>query len=202
MPSTRVILLRHGETTWNLEGRYQGQLDSPLTEFGRAQARALANRLAAVEFARLYSSDLGRARQTAACIAQTTGHEVHPDARLRERHLGMFQNLLITGIKQDFPDEYRLLKSGGLDHVIPGGESPRQQLDRVVACLDELAARHLGQTIVAVTHGGVVSAFLRHVLDIPLEAPRRFSRANATWNVFTLKNGKWLLETWGDRSHL
>lgn len=202
MPVTRVILLRHGETVWNLEGRYQGQLDSPLTPVGVAQAQALARRAARVRFAALYSSDLGRARQTAACIAETTGHEIRTDARLRERHLGIFQNLLKAGLKEQFPDEYRLFKSGGPDHVIPQGESGRQAADRSNACLEEIARRHPGETIVIVTHGGNLSALLRHTLNIPLAAPRRFERANASWNVFTLEDGKWLLEIWGDVSHL
>ena len=202
MASTRVILLRHGETAWNLEGRYQGQFDSPLTPSGLAQARALANRLAGVKFAALYSSDLGRARQTAECISKSTGHEVHDDPRLRERHLGIFQNLLKAELKQKFSDDYRLFKSGGPDYVIAQGESARQAADRNNACLEELARRHPDETIVVVAHGGTISALLRHTLDIPLGTPRRFERFNASWNVFRFDDGKWFLETWGDVSHL
>ena len=202
MSVTRVILLRLGETAWNIEGRYQGQLDSPLTPAGVAQANALARRLASVKFAVLYSSDLGRARQTAACIGESSGHEIRTDPRLRERHLGIFQNLLKAELKQKFPEEYRLFKSGGPDYVIPQGESGRQAADRSNACLEEIARRHPDESIVIVAHGGNISALLRHTLDIPLAAPRRFERFNASWNVFTLEDGKWLLETWGDVSHL
>lgn len=202
MSVTRVILLRHGETTWNLEGRYQGQLDSPLTPVGLDQAQALARRAAGMKFSALYSSDLGRARQTAGCIAESTGHQIRLDARLRERHLGIFQNLLKAGLRQKFPDEYHLFKSGGPDHVLPEGESARQAADRGNACLEELARRHPGETIVVVTHGGNLSALLRHTLGIPLDAPRRFERDNASWNVFSYADGRWLLETWGDTSHL
>ena len=202
MACTRVILIRHGATTWNLEGRYQGQLDSPLTPSGFAQARALSNRLAGVKFAALYSSDLGRARQTAQCIAESSSHEVRTDTRLRERHLGIFQSLLKVEMKQKFPDEYRLFKSGGPDCVIPQGESGRQSAERSNACLEELARRHSDETIVVVAHGGTLSALLRRALGIPFESPRRFEQFNGSWNVFRFDDGKWFLDTWGDVSHL
>ena len=202
MAPTRLILLRHGETTWNLEGRYQGHLDSPLTPRGESQALALARRLAGVKFTALYSSDLGRAIRTAGIIAQATGHDVGPDPRLRERHLGIFQGLLKSEIKQKLHDEYRLFKTAGPDHAMPGGESARLAAERNLASLEELAHRHAGETIVVVAHGGTISALLRYTLGIPLGAPRRFERFNASWNVFTWSDGKWRLETWGDVSHL
>ena len=202
MAPTRLILLRHGETTWNVEGRYQGHLDSPLTPRGESQARALARRLAGVQLAALHSSDLGRASQTALVISRATGHEVRLDPRLRERHLGNFQGLLKSEIKQKFAGDYRLFKSAGPDHAMPGGESTRQSAERSLACLEELARRYAGQTIVVVAHGGTVSALLRHTLGIPLGTPRRFERFNASWNVFSWDDGKWRLETWGDLSHL
>ena len=204
MPVTRIILLRHGETTWNLEGRYQGHLDSPLTPRGESQARALAQRLAGAKFAALYSSDLGRARQTADAIAKATGHEVLPDPRLRERHLGIFQGLLKSEMKQKFADDYRLFKSAGPDHALPGGESARQAAQRNITCLEDLARRHPGETIVVVAHGGTISALLRHTLGIPPGTPRRFERFNASWNAFTWdeERERWRLETWGDLTHL
>jgi probable phosphoglycerate mutase len=197
-----MILLRHGETTWNVEGRYQGHLDSPLTPRGESQARALARRLAGMKFTALYSSDLGRAGRTASIIAQATGREVRTDPRLRERHLGIFQGLLKSEIKQKLADEYRLFKTAGPDRAMPGGESARQSAERCLACLEEIARRHAGETIVVVAHGGTISVLLRHTLGFPLGTPRRFERFNASWNVFTWDDGKWRLETWGDVSHL
>jgi probable phosphoglycerate mutase len=202
MEPSRILILRHGETTWNVEGRYQGHLDSPLTPRGEAQADALARRLTGVNFAALYSSDLGRASRTAGIIAQATGHEFRPDPRLREQHLGIFQGLLKSEIKQKLADEYRLFKTAGPDHAMPGGESARQSAERSLACLEELARRHSGETMVVVAHGGTISALLRHTLGIPLGTPRRFERFNASWNVFTWNDGKWRLATWGDVSHL
>ena len=204
MAATRIILLRHGETTWNVEGRYQGHLDSPLSPRGESQARALALRLAGMKLTALYSSDLGRARQTADAIAKATGQEVRIDPRLRERHLGIFQGLLKSEIKLKLAEDYRLFKTAGPDHALPGGESPRQAAQRNIACLEDLARRHPDETIVVVAHGGTISALLRHTLSIPPGTPRRFERFNASWNVFTWDDnaGRWRLETWGDLSHL
>jgi len=204
MAATRIILLRHGETTWNVEGRYQGHLDSPLSPRGEAQARALAQRLAGMKFAALYSSDLGRARQTADAIAKATGHEIRVDPQLRERHLGIFQGLLKSEMKQKFAHDYHLFKTAGSDHALPGGESARQAAQRNITCLEDLARRHPDETIVVVAHGGTISALLRHTLGIPPGTPRRFERFNASWNVFTwdLDDSRWRLETWGDLSHL
>jgi len=202
MERTQLIIVRHGQTQWNLKLIRQGHLDSPLTEKGIAQAKALGERLAREVFTALYSSDLGRAIQTAKMVAETTGHKVVTDARLRERHLGIFQGLNGDQIKEKHPEEYRLHRTMGPSYVIPGGESVEQQVARNVAYLTEIAANHLGETIVVVTHGGVLSGFFRHALSIPLEAPRRFEFMNASLNVFAYEEGNWMLRTWGDVSHL
>jgi probable phosphoglycerate mutase len=202
MQRTQLIIVRHGETEWNIRGVRQGHLDSRLTEKGIIQAKALAQRLTRETFTALYCSDLGRAVQTADEIAQVTGHEIVTDPRLRERSLGIFQGLSGEEIKAKHPEEYKLHRTLGPNYVIPGGESVRQQVDRNVTCLNELACKHRGEQIVIVTHGGVVSGFFRHTLSIPLEAPRRFEFVNAGLNVFASEAGNWFLLTWGDVSHL
>lgn len=202
MNRARVVIVRHGETTWNLEGKRQGHSDSALTDKGLAQARALARRLERERFQALYSSDLGRAYQTARIIAQATDHQIIVDARLRERSLGVFQGLNGEEIQSRYPEEHRLHRTMGPDYVIPGGESVRQQVERNIACLNELAERHLGETIVVITHGGVLSGLFRHTFSIPLHAPRRFEFQNAGINIFAYEEGCWRLQTWGDISHL
>ncbi len=202
MNRTQIIIVRHGETQWNTAGIRQGHLDSRLTERGMAQAKALAARLSREKFAVLYSSDLGRAVQTAREIAQVTGHEIVTDARLRERHLGIFQGLNGDEIAAKYPEERRLMRSQGPGYVIPEGESMVQQVERNIGCLNELAAKHRGEQIVVVTHGGVVSGLFRHTLEISLAAPRRFEFVNAGINVFAHEDGNWMLLTWGDVSHL
>jgi probable phosphoglycerate mutase len=202
MNRTQVIIVRHGETEWNLKLIRQGHLDSPLTARGFAQARALAERLALERFSKIYSSDLGRAVQTAQTIAAVTGHEILTDARLRERHLGIFQGLSGDEIRANFPNEYQLHRTLGPTYVIPGGESVEQQLERNIVYLTELAEKHAGESIVVVTHGGVLSGLFRHTFSIPYNAPRRFEFTNAGLNTFIFEQGNWFLQTWGDVSHL
>jgi probable phosphoglycerate mutase len=202
MKRTHVIVVRHGETTWNTEKRWQGHLDSPLTPKGLTQAHALAKRLTNHRFSALYSSDLGRAYQTAEIIAAATGHQVALDARLRERNLGIFQGLTSDEIKAVHAQEYELYHARDPDHVLPGGESLRQQVERNFRCFEELAPRHIEESIVVVTHGGVLSGLLRRVLAIPLEAPRRFAFPNSSLNVFIFREAEWMLQTWGDTTHL
>ncbi len=202
MQRTQVIIVRHGETEWNLKGIRQGHLDSRLTTKGMAQAKALGARLGREKFTSLYSSDLGRAVETAQAIANVTGHAIVTDARLRERHLGIFQGLNAEEINSKYPEERRLMRTQGPGYVIPGGESMVQQVERNIGCMNELAAKHQGEQVVVVTHGGVVSGFFRHTLEISLEAPRRFEFVNAGINVFAHEDGNWMLLTWGDVSHL
>jgi probable phosphoglycerate mutase len=202
MQRTQFIIVRHGQTEWNIAGIRQGHLDSRLTTKGIAQAQALGARLAREKFAALYSSDLGRAVQTAMAVADLTGHEIITDPRLRERHLGIFQGLNAHEITEKYPEERRMLRTMGPDYVIPGGESMRQQVERNVSYLTGLAHTHAGETVVVVTHGGVVSGFFRHTLSIPLDAPRRFEFVNAGLNVFAYEEENWMLLTWGDVSHL
>ena len=202
MQRTQVIIVRHGETEWNIRGIRQGHLDSRLTTKGMAQAKALGARLGREKFTALYSSDLGRAVESAQAIANVTGHAIVTDERLRERHLGIFQGLNAEEINSKYPEERRLMRTEGPGYVIPGGESMVQQVARNIDCLNDLAAKHQGEQIVVVTHGGVVSGFFRHTLEISLEAPRRFEFVNAGINVFAHEDGNWMLLTWGDVSHL
>jgi probable phosphoglycerate mutase len=202
MSQTQLIIVRHGQTQWNLKLIRQGHLDSPLTETGVAQAKALGERLARETFTALYSSDLGRALQTAHMIAAATGHTIVTDPRLRERHLGIFQGLNGDEIRERYPEEYRLHRTVGPSYVIPDGESVEQQVVRNVEYLKEIAERHLGEKIVVVTHGGVLSGLFRRTFSIPFTAPRRFEFTNASLNVFNYEDGNWFLQTWGDISHL
>jgi probable phosphoglycerate mutase len=200
--TTQLVLVRHGESRWNTEGRWQGHLDSDLSETGLAQAEAVAGRLARERFDAIYTSDLGRAAQTAEAIARAIGLEVVPDPRLRERHLGIFQGLTWDQIKAQHPNDARAYKDGGPDYVVPGGESARQRHSRIAACVTEIAARHAGRRIVVVSHAGALQTMMREALAIPLESPRRFRLWNASINRFRYEDGAWTLDSWGETSHL
>jgi 2,3-bisphosphoglycerate-dependent phosphoglycerate mutase len=199
---SRLTLVRHGETEWNREGRMQGHGDSPLSKEGERQVQALARRLKDTSFDHLYSSDLGRARSSAAAIAGSTGHPVHIDPDLRERHMGLFEGLTPKDIQVRYPEEYVSWKSPDPTRANPGGESIEACTRRMYSCCSRLVEKHPGSHIVAVTHGGVLSNFLRHILGIPEETARHFKIPNASLNVFLYDEKGWWLQTWGDVSHL
>jgi probable phosphoglycerate mutase len=197
-----LTLVRHGETLWNVEGRMQGHGDSPLSERGRLQAEALAGALSAEGLDALYSSDLRRALDTARPIAAVLGLPVRPDARLRERHLGVLEGRTFAEVARDEPELLARWQGTDPAWVVPGGESKQQKHARVVAALASIVERHAGERVLAVTHGGGLDAAFRHALRIPLSAPRRFSLLNASLNVLLVEDGTWSVRTWGDVRHL
>ena len=202
MTATQFILVRHGETIWNREGRIQGHLDSPLNPEGIAQAKTLAERLRVESFDALISSDLGRALHTAQYIATRTGHAVSVDARLRERHYGVFQGMTRSEAKSLYPDVYALYHDESVTYPIPGGESTQVCFMRNLECLQELATRYPANRIVVVTHGGVLDGLHRHVMRLPYVGSRAFTIVNASLNWFTYEDGKWRLDRWGEVAHL
>jgi len=198
----KIIAIRHGETEWNALGREQGQLDSSLTARGLKQAEAIAERLRRVKFSALYSSDLGRARNTAEIVAKATGDKIETDAGLRERHTGIFQGLTNAQMAAQYPREYSAYQSDPYAYQVPGGESGQQRTERSVRVMNALADRHASETIVIITHGGFLIGFFEHVLGLAPGNAWRFKRQNAAFNAFDRVDGKWSLETWNDTSHL
>ncbi|TAK72554.1 MAG: histidine phosphatase family protein [Betaproteobacteria bacterium] len=199
---TQLLAIRHGETEWNCQGRFQGHLNSELNLAGLAQANALGTRFTAERFDLLLSSDLGRALQTAEAIARHTGHSILVEPGLRERNMGIFQGLTPAGAQARYPDEYTRFARRDPDYAIPDGESMRQFFERCVACFAELATRHAGLTLTAVTHGGVLAMLYRHARAMPLEAQRDFPLHNTGVNRFRHRQGAWQLESWGEIGHL
>jgi probable phosphoglycerate mutase len=203
MISTRVVVVRHGETEWNRLGKQQGHLDSPLTELGRRQAEVMAAGLKTHQIDCFYASDLGRAVQTADIISREIGLPYTTDSRLRERHLGVMQGLTMEEFARKYPEEAVLYHDTDPDYRIPEGESIRDRYRRHVAGLEDLAARHPGKTVLVVAHGGVLISFLHKALDLPLSVRRRAAILNAAINVFIITdNSQWRLETWGETAHL
>jgi probable phosphoglycerate mutase len=202
MSVTDFIVIRHGETAWNAQGRIQGHLDSPLNEEGLAQALMVGERMAHERFDALYSSDLGRALQTVQPIADRTSHAIVRNPRLRERHLGVFQGLTSAECERTHPADYRRFHSRDPEHVVPGGESIRQVFERVSGEFADLARKHAGASVVVVTHGGILDALYRFARQVPLHQPRDFPIYNASLNWVRCAGGAWSVERWGDISHL
>jgi glucosyl-3-phosphoglycerate phosphatase len=168
-----LVLVRHGETTWNAEGRAQGHADVPLSEVGHRQAKLLAAALAAVEPARLWSSDLSRALQTAEHIAEATGLAIEPDARLREYDVGMRSGLTLPEFAAGFPREYDAWLAEDASLLVPGEETTEQVRDRVVPALrDCLATLEPGRTGIVVLHGACLKVGLMGLLGWPWELAR------------------------------
>ena len=198
---TEIILVRHGETQWNIEKRWQGHADSPLTEKGVYQAKAIANRLSAISFSALYSSDLGRAMQTAGIISEVTGHDIIADKRLRERNVGVLQGMTLEEMMDQYPKEFEQYRNQRAEYIIPEGESANQRATINIEFLTSLAQKHVGECAVIVTHGGVLNNLFKYVLKIPPEGNRRYKIYNAAINSFRYSDKGWILRTWGDISH-
>jgi 2,3-bisphosphoglycerate-dependent phosphoglycerate mutase len=199
----RLILIRHGETEWNREGRIQGYHgDSPLTENGRAQAQKLAARLAGERLRALRSSDSERARQTAAPILAVLEVDVVYDAALRERNYGVFEGRTYAELEREHPEAYLKFRSRDPDYAPPGGESGAQFRDRIVAALERIAAASAGGRAAVVTHGGVLGVMHRHANGAAADSKRDYSLHNASINRLLYAKGRWLIEAWGDVTHL
>ncbi len=157
------ILIRHGESLSNQEGRVQGQADIDLSDAGRRQAEAVAawcrEQPWVADGCELWSSPLRRARETAAAIAAATGLSVQVADDLRELHAGVFQGHLWDDLAEQFPEAVAQWKSGDIDFQIPGGESRRQLAERGQQVLRALASRSAARMIV-VAHGGILTAAL------------------------------------------
>jgi 2,3-bisphosphoglycerate-dependent phosphoglycerate mutase len=200
--STRLILLRHGQTAWNAEQRIQGQLDIGLNDIGRAQARELGQALADEPLAAVYSSDLLRALHTAQAVAHASGTPLHTDPRLRERHFGRFEGLRYTEIEARWPEDALRWRRREPDFRPGGGESLLDFGARCVGVASELAARHAGEAIALVAHGGVLDALYRAAVGLTADAPRTWQLDNASINRLLWHGSGFVLVGWNDDAHL
>lgn len=201
MVTTRLCIIRHGETDWNAEKRIQGQTDIPLNATGRAQALAMASRAAHYPFAAIYSSDLSRACDTAQAIADRIGLEVKTLPQLRERHFGLFQGLTAQEAKTRYPAEYAKYKGRDVVYDFETGESLTALAQRAMDAVDWLVRHHEGQTLVVVSHAGVLDVLYRKATGRPLHTARDFVIPNCALNWFRFDAQGWHLEAWDDHHH-
>jgi alpha-ribazole phosphatase len=165
---TELWIVRHGQTDWNVEGRYQGQADQPLNAVGLAQAQTAAAQLCDKRFAAVYSSDLQRARVTAEIIAAELGLPVQVDRRLREVNQGEWEGMLTTDIQQRYAAEWAARQQDRLHTAPPGGESLAQVAARVLEGVQDIAQRHPEQRILIVSHGLTLGVVLCAAAGAPL----------------------------------
>ena len=182
---TELWLVRHGQTDWNVEGRYQGQADQPLNDVGFAQARALARELDGRHFDALYSSDLLRARQTAATIAQQLGLQVTVDRRLREINQGEWEGQLFTDIVRRYEDEIAARREDPVGSRPPGGESVAEVASRIWTAVDEIVLAHPGGRVLLVSHGLALATLMARARGASLAEVYSLIPDNASPQVIT-----------------
>jgi broad specificity phosphatase PhoE len=171
MPSTtQVLLIRHGQSQGNAEGRFGGHTDTPLSPRGRKQANATARALSSEKFDAIYSSDLPRAIETASPLAKRTGVQLETTDALRERSVGVMEGLTFEEAAEQHPDQYRALLHRDFEHVLLGGESYRQMFDRASRKLDQAIAQHQDGRIAIFTHTGTICILILHLMGA-LDAP-------------------------------
>lgn len=209
---TEILVVRHGETPWNVERRIQGWRDIELNDTGHRQAQAVARHLArqhadpeqAIDA--VYSSDLQRAKQTAGYVAAELAMPLNLHDGVRERNYGVLEGVPFPEMAQHYPEVAKVWASRHPDGVIPQGETLRQFRDRVTTALVQIATRHPGQRVVVVTHGGAMDILWREATGTDLQDPRKAVLLNASINRIALTPASpcyaWSLLDWGFVDHL
>jgi len=196
-----LILVRHGETEWNAQRRYQGQSDVSLSDLGKRQAKLIAGRLAGKEIDAIYVSDLKRAMETAQVIAEKSGLKVLPEPRLRELKFGVLEGLTFDEAQVQYPE---MIAAWLEDFNRPpqGAETINLFNARVVSFLDDLKQKHDEQIVLLVAHGGSLSEILRVVLGLSREKRWYLEMENASLSEVLIAENYVSLKRLNDTCHL
>lgn len=204
--TTHVLLIRHGQSEGNAARRFGGHTATPLSPRGRRQAQATARALHSEELTAIYSSDLARALETAQPLAKLTGLSIQPARAFRERSVGVMEGLTFEDAAQQHPEQYAALLRRDFEHVLTGGESYRQLLDRAWQKLDEIIAHHKGGKIAVFSHTGTICILALHLmgaLDAPELKPVWITSANCAVTRFELRDDGFVrVLTINDTRHL
>lgn len=203
MDKTTLILLRHGETEWNLSGRWQGQdANTQLTDRGRAQAAVVARRLSSYPIQAIYSSDLSRAFETAQIAGELLGLDPQPEPGLRESDIGAWTGLTWDQITARYPDEVAAM-FGGEDVRRGGGETYAELHARLQTAVESIIARHPGQMVLVVSHGAALRSLVAHALDASLSQLHRIAiGGNTALSILQVDHGALRLVSYNDTAHL
>jgi broad specificity phosphatase PhoE len=199
-PVTRLYVIRHGETDYNHDGRYQGHTDVRLNNKGREQSEALAKRMALLPFRLLYSSDLSRAQETARMIA--TGREVVLDPRLREVDVGRVAGLTNPEIAQREPQFWAALAHQPDLTPFPGGECAHDVQRRALEVFGVIGSRYPDGDVAVVTHGGLIKMLASHVLGLPLKERHRLLFDNCSLTIIEWGEDRMRVRALNDTGHL
>jgi broad specificity phosphatase PhoE len=199
---TRILLARHGETDWNRDGRWQGHTDRPLNDVGRGQARALGAHLAGMRVDLLYSSDLARARQTAAAAELATGLNAIVDADLREVDVGEWAGCTHEQAQERDPEWYQEWVDGAVAGY-RGGETYLELHRRSVRAFERILEAGAGRTAVVVCHGGNIRAIVSEVVGLGADQRWRIAAvANCSVTAIEIRRGRVTLVTFNETGHL
>lgn len=200
--SATLILVRHGQTNWNVIGRYMGWTDEDLNEEGRAQAERVASRLEGWPIVAVYSSPLRRAVRTAEAIAKRRSVPVETIEELGEMRIGAWEGMYAGDIAARFPQPWKIWRTNPGDFRMPDGESLGEVWERAVKAFDKIMDRSEGRMAVAVTHDVVVRLLAAHVLGVGVDIYRRVEVGNASVTVLERDGVKLRLRLLNDTGHL
>jgi broad specificity phosphatase PhoE len=198
----RLIVLRHGETDWNREGRYQGCIDTRLSQGGRWQAEAASRALARRSLAAVYSSPLSRAGETAEAIASPHGLQVRRDPAFAEICHGLWEGLTVEEVRSEFPDLYSAWRESPQTVTMPNGENLAQVSERVLGRVEQLRSDHAGETVCLVTHGSPLRILLLDALGGSLDRFWIFHCASTGMSEFEYEDGRAVLRLMNSVAHL
>lgn len=202
MTVKRIVFIRTAETDWNRDGRWQGWVQNPLNAHGQRQAQKLAKFVRNIALGALYASDLRRARDTAAPIAEACGFEPIYDERLRERGIGTWQGLTLEEVSTWYADIYTTCIANPDNTTVPGGETRAEVRQRMLAALDDILAQDKGETVGVVSHTTALKALLTHLLPDCDERGIELGNSSVTTIARDGEDAPWRLVAVGDGGHL
>lgn len=197
----RLLLARHGQTDWNIAGRYQGQSDTPLNQTGQEQAKQLAKRLSKETLHAIYASDLARAKDTAQAIANFHQLEIQTDPRWRELSFGEWEGMTYKQMSAHSPALFEEWMRDPEHISTPNGETLQQLAQRVRAAFDEVKNKHEDQTVLVVSHSGALQALLAALLGVELNRYWQFKVAQASLSELNVYTDSVILNLLNDVNH-
>lgn len=200
---SKLYLIRHGETEWNLYNKTQGCRDIPLNDNGRHQSMMLARRMSVYNIDKIYSSDLRRAVETASYIAEILKKDIIRMKEFREINFGLWEGLTFEEIKKNYPEEHKVWKETPHNAKIPGGEMLKDVYERVMIGLKKVLDESSNQDIVIVSHGGPIKLMVLGLLGIDISKYNRFRQDNTAVNIIEIyENRNAVLTLYNDTRHL
>lgn len=202
MDTTKVFLVRHAQTRWNVTGRYMGWIDEGLSDEGLWQAEQLSRRLKNWSIDSAYSSPLKRAYETAQIIAKPHALQVCTMHELGEIRIGYWEGMYRDDVKSQYPEIWQAWRSDPSTVQMPNGENMSQVQERAVAAFQDIIGANIGHQVLIVTHEVIVKLLIAYCLDINISMYRRFEIANASLTIVQLIGNRYHLSSLNDTGHL